>query len=290
MEGYSYVKKFIDRGVKQLDKPLKLTKEIENLIIEANEKGENANKKHVQQAINKTNVLVKRHNRNMFRAQIVNQIIEQIMKSEKNKLLLVNESILRMQLILQPIVVPSASSLSFDSLVHLGNALDELPSSKYLFINNNAFDLDVEESDDSDHGESRLIIDDHERIENEINDKDYETSLKDKIRNVSEGVNKETLLKSYDQLVQKLKNLLSQLKYKHAKLMYLEELRTKLIFMFTAHDIDESSEENCSEPFDSDDDERRIQKVQDMPLDKARFGQELQKFKTHLERLLEQDK
>lgn len=134
---YLYTRQFIDREVKVLNGPLSFDDAIHAIIARYNmtkpEEKEEIDESKVKNVIFRCNILLKRHNRNIFPSQIINQIVQQILKNEQIKLVKVNENFANINSILQPILLPTDLSGDYANQLTLFNQLiNELPKLKYL--------------------------------------------------------------------------------------------------------------------------------------------------------------
>lgn len=134
---YLYTRQFIDREVKVLNGPLVFDDAIHAIIARYNmtkpEEEEEIDESKVKNVIFRCNILLKRHNRNIFPSQIINQIVQQILKNEQIKLVKVNENFANINSILQPILLPTDLSGDYANQLTLFNQLiNELPELKYL--------------------------------------------------------------------------------------------------------------------------------------------------------------
>lgn len=132
MKSYNYIKHFIDSLIKELNRPIEISPQLRDLLTE-----ENINIKQFQIILMRINLLIKRHNSNMFSLRVINQIIHQIIKSENYKMDLTAERMVTVGKVMKPLVIPDSSHINHNNAVHL-EELDmlakELPEAKYLFV------------------------------------------------------------------------------------------------------------------------------------------------------------
>lgn len=268
---YLYTKRFIDQEVRRLSQPLVITSKMESILIEESveddPEGTQVGEKQLQQIINKVNVLIKRHNRNVFSRQVVNQIVQQIIKCEQNKLMVVNDKLMRIEMILRPILLPEVNQTgNIKTLMgEFGELVRELPESKYLFEEDGEDSADEKEKtpDDTPSDEERILVqDEEERVEDdELTKSQYILQLRRRTNQEQSKKQSTQLLQKYDDIRHHLIELHRALEYKYAKLEYLTQLKEKLFRVLLVpeeHAIKDHNKNNASnnddEPFDSDDD------------------------------------
>ena len=266
---YLYTKRFIDQEVRRLSQPLTVTSKLQRILTEESTEddpdSQQVGEKQLQQIIGKVNVLIKRHNRNVFSRQVVNQIIQQVIKCEQNKLMVVNEKLMRIEIILKPILLPEVNQTgNVKTLMgEFGELVRELPESKYLFDQDD--DTADEDEKTSDHASSDdegiLVQDEQERVEDdELTKSQYNRRLRQQTEQEQSKSSSTQLLHKYDNIRHHLIELHKGLEYKYAKLEYLTLLKEKLLCVLlvpeehTKRDSFHSQNNvNDDEPFDSDD-------------------------------------
>lgn len=269
---YLYTKRFIDQEVRRLSQPLVVTSKVERILTEESTEddpdGQQVGEKQLQQIISKVNVLIKRHNRNVFSRQVVNQIIQQVIKCEQNKLMVVNEKLMRIEMILKPILLPEVNQMgNVKTLMgEFGELVRELPESKYLFDED---DDDTTDEDEKapDHASSDeegiLVQDEQERVEDdELKKPQYNRRLRQQTEQEQSKSSSTQLLHKYDDIRHHLIELHQGLAYKYAKLEYLTLLKEKLLRVLLVPEEHAKRDPfhrndkmvvNDDEPFDSDD-------------------------------------
>ncbi|CUM63200.1 uncharacterized protein PRCAT00000769001 [Priceomyces carsonii] len=206
-KSYVYTKRFIDNEVKRLNRPLSLD----------SSEAPGLSEKQLQQILTKVNIKIRRHNRNLFPAQINNQIVQQILKIEQEKLNAVNERLTRVKYIMKPLAIDV-------KITKLDDILKELPESKYLFASEQELENKNREEEGNNEigGNGGLVQDGEERVE----------SLSEQIdQELKEKYNFGELLERYDSIRSGLIELNEELIYKREKLSYLSTLNDKLDFL-----------------------------------------------------------
>lgn len=269
---YLYTKRFIDQEVKRLGQPLEITPSLERILADQNsddaiDSSGELSEKQLQQIIGKVNVLIKRHNRNIFPKQVINQIVQQVIKCEQNKLMIVNEKLMRIELILKPILLPEVNQMGNIKMLmgEFGTLVRELPESKYLLEDEDEDEEDRirdEEDNARDQEESEeehiLVQDEQERLnDEELTKSQYTRQLKQRTERVhSKQRDEQQLLQQYDEIRHRLIQLHLGLEYKYAKLEYLNQLKQKLLLVLHVpipQPVPDTSENGDDEPYDSDD-------------------------------------
>lgn len=232
MSSFQYTRKFIDDKAKLLSQPFGIH-QFEQFV------SEDLPSKKLQQILDKVNVKLRQHNRLQFNSQIVEQVTQQIVKNEHKKLMIVNESLVRLSYVLIPIQMPSMGAREkFSELVK------ELPEPRYIFSLDQ--EEDVEENgksdSDSDSDESNVLIQDgNEAVEGIDDDKKYEPKRqkraarklkKDVFANIRREVQTDKILALYKQLRDELIHLDSKMNYKSEKLAYLKNLKQNISATF----------------------------------------------------------
>ncbi|CAH2351378.1 hypothetical protein CLIB1423_03S04962 [[Candida] railenensis] len=245
---YQYSKKFIDAEVRILNEPLVLnTGEFEGI--------DGASLKKLQQAVNRVNINLRKHNRILFNSQIVEQVAQQIVKSEHKKLLAVDEMLQKLQCIMIPIVVPNLNRNRY-TMNQFSELIRELPESKYLFGEEFSGGVssgpstgaraslssgEEENEDDSDAvNETGLVQDEYQTLDQVEVDpslkyepkrqrraqRHLKKQIYEQIQKMDTG--RSSLLNEYDELREKLIALDAQLAYKVSKLEYLKGLKRSI--------------------------------------------------------------
>lgn len=240
---YLEIKSFIDEQIKALNAPLVIDENIKAIIGR-----HNLSEDKIKGTLFKCNILIKRHNRNKFNKQVVHQIVQQVAKSEQEKLMKVNSTLTRLSTMLQPILLPDfvlAGSLD-ERIKQLRELAEELPELSYLFALHTGED-EEEESEDEPTPEEGLIQDDQEYVQTTSSiRKSYQKAVREELQGqieVQKGRNEELKTK-YDHLRTKLLSVSSDLTYKTQKLRYLQTLNRKLGFLgLTQEELNDSDEE-----------------------------------------------
>lgn len=227
---YLYTKKFLETELKRLNKPIEINEELKTIAED-----EGINLKQLQIVIMRLNLLVKRHNHNVFSPRIINQVVQQILKSERYKVELVNERLTKVQALIKPLLIPSKDCAS--SIEQLDVLVNQLPEGKYLFVTKNSqirghqglADLEGDLEGDLaglDHNLDGLVQDDQELVSSELPQDQYERNIFRAVDKASAG--EEEMLQQYETLRLALVKKNTTLQYKHKKLVYLKQLRQKL--------------------------------------------------------------
>lgn len=209
-----------------------------------------ASLKKLQQAVNRVNVNLRKHNRILFNSQIVEQVAQQVVKSEHKKLLAVDEMLQKLQCIMIPIVVPNLNSHRL-TLNQFSELIRELPESRYLFgeelsggSGSSTRPLssgeEENEGDNDDVNETGLVEDEYQTLDQVEVDpsvkyepkrqrraqRHLKRQIYEKIQKMDSG--RSSLLNEYDELREKLIELDAQLNYKVGKLEYLKGLKRSI--------------------------------------------------------------
>lgn len=239
-KSYLYIKAFIENQIHLLNGPIELTSELG--IIADNE---GINRRELQIILARINMLIRRHNKTVFSPQIINQIINQVIKSERNKLELVNERLSNIKNLMIPILVPDSHILGnlIYKLQEFNRLVNELPEGKYLFMTRSQDEVDImaeqdmtlnelgsdNEDDNDDDNNNGLIQDDQQRIVNQDNTTMKSQYNRNIYRMVDEQVKpNEELLKNYEEIRLQLVTINHDVQYKYQKMRYLQQLRDKL--------------------------------------------------------------
>lgn len=259
---YLYTKGFIDQETKRLNQPLKINAELELLIGESETEDrpdhEPISERQLQQAISKTNLYIRRHNRNIFPRQVVNQIVQQILKCEHNKLLIVNEKLMKIELMLKPMLMPDFSQLSNPRarLEEFGGLVADLPEARYLFVDEDSDEDSADADPDADQADGQaeeptLVQDEQERVDGDVTPAQYRRHLQRQTERQHWQGHDAELLPKYDAIRTQLLGAHRELHYNYAKLEYLRELRDRLRDTFRVPAAPRPRA--TSEPLDSDD-------------------------------------
>lgn len=221
---YVHTKKFIDGQIRTLSKPLQFTGSLKRILHNQHRHGASGvdgeayeeettylqdtseiTPEQLKRILAKVNIKIRRHNSSIFRLQITNQIVQQVLKVESTKLSIINEQLLKINTILKPLLIPDFSELEhlgrLEKIAQFGTLLKELPLSKYLLLDPDTEDADEESSK-------------------------FEKDIIQKV--LAANKTEESLFTRYDQLKQQLLQLNGQLQYKHQKLNYLNNISLEL--------------------------------------------------------------
>lgn len=235
---YLYTKKFIDEKVKKLNLPLVVSDNIKSILESQNNDDEELlilTESQFNKVLAKLNTQIKRHNKTQFNAQRKNQIIQQILKAEQNKLLIVNEQMMKIKVIMKPILIPNYDNKSYeqDSLNELEELVNELPESKYLFAEEEDSDEDPSSSRELEEDTGVLIEDTEERIEGPLSKgqrrKQFKKEIINQLKlNTPEYESRSSLLQKYESLRLDLIRLAHDIRYGVEKLEYLKSFKDGL--------------------------------------------------------------
>lgn len=210
----------------------------------------------------KANLRLKRHNRSRFNRQAVHQIALQVMNNEKEKVFKVNEALAKIDMMIQPVLLPEFSMVGEDGdrIRMVSELINELPEPEYLFAVQDFVGVEQEkqeekqregdaERDEPDRIGKRpepetelLVQDDEEKLEDqerveeeqrkELVDK-YEAEVAKELKEQMAGhqQRKEAMKLQYTELREELVRLNNELVYKLKKLEYLRQLSEKLEFL-----------------------------------------------------------
>lgn len=251
---YLQIKQFIDEQIRILNTPLVITDDIRAMLKRAKVPEE-----RLQSALFKANLQIKRDNRNRFNKQVVHQIVQQVAKSEKEKLHKVNAALEKISVLLRPILLPDFSSVGclHDRIQMVNELAIELPEPAYLFALYEDVDFEQSESEGEDVEEDvlphLLVQDGEERVITKTKGemrREYTRAIQEELKGRLPGraeVNEE-LKKHYTDVRTKIIGMNEELVYKMQKLEYLKKLNSKLQFLGAAEtgadsDVDEPMEE-----------------------------------------------
>lgn len=272
---YLYIKRFIDREIQRLNEPLKVDRDFKEVLKRVESNGYEVSDKQVRQALAHINTLIKRHGRNVFAKQVVNQIVQQVVKVEEYKLQAVNKKLLQLEQIVSPVLIPDFDRIgnARSRIAALGQIVDELPEERYLFFKLESSltgQKDEKDKPENDYGSAGESEDEENAIQQTLIMSDDElvpdtASMKQLTRHVERQVEQEIFLgdheqtlRNYGQVRQDLIAIHKELQYKCAKLDYLSELRNKLVQNLGVANITQPQRKaqngTLDEPVDSDED------------------------------------
>lgn len=134
---YVYTKRFIDKEVRTLGKPLELTDDIQ-AILSSDLNSDDLSPLQVKKILTRVNTKIRRHNAHIFSLQVTNNIIQQVLTLESDRLAQVSDQLLKVNSILAPLLVPDFHELQHIDHRHrvkqLGELVAELPESKLLIV------------------------------------------------------------------------------------------------------------------------------------------------------------
>lgn len=248
---YVYTKRFIDSQVKKLGTPLRIDLElrlvIQGRVEDLDEIYNHVDEKVLQSVLDKVNIRIKRYTSNMFKSQVTNQIVQQVMKLEQSKVEEVRDRLVTITRVMKPLMVPDGQGYRGNYLKEFSDLVEELPESKYLLLGKEeAGDGDEEtkrsQSDDetkgseSDHEtdesdkDSNLVQDFEVRIEKSITTREKRRQFRESVdKFIEETQGTKELLFKYNDIRQSLVELKGTLKYKQDKLEYLQTLEAELV-------------------------------------------------------------
>lgn len=127
---YNRTKKFIESSCKPLERGLEIDDNIRSII----DGQDSITAQQFQHILRQVNVRMKRHHKNMFLAQAIGQIAQQVVKNEQNRALEATEQLVRAQMTILPLVVPELeTALSLEKrLAEFLRLVKELPELRYL--------------------------------------------------------------------------------------------------------------------------------------------------------------
>ncbi|SGZ46765.1 CIC11C00000004006 [Sungouiella intermedia] len=253
---YLYIKNFIEEQIRILNQPLVIDDELRAVMSK-----NNISEETMKSILLKANLRLKRHNRDRFNRQAVHQIVQQIVNNEKEKVFKVNEALAKIEIMIQPILLPDFSLVGDvgDRVGMFNELVKELPQPEYLFAAH-SFSMETEQEDpeviesggkkdeteteteDGKEGEEAnlLVQDDQERFQENRNDEEREglvkkyqvevaQELKDHISSHQQKI--DTLKEQYTQLRALLIEMNEELVYKMQKFEYLRQLNGKMNFL-----------------------------------------------------------
>lgn len=307
---YLYIKKFIDREINRLNEPLKADRDFKEVLKRVESNGYEVSDKQVRQALAHVNTLIKRHGRNVFAKQVVNQIVQQVVKVEEYKLQAVNRKLLQLEQIVSPVLIPDFDRIgnARNKIVALGHIVDELPEERYLFVRQESFlarqidekdkpknvDGSADESEDEENVfHETLIMSDDEFVPDATLKKQLMRHVERQVEQELYLGDHEQTLKKYGQVRQDLIAIHKELQYKCAKLDYLCGLRNKLVQNLGVASIAQPHRKTqngtLDEPVDSDEDfdieQWAIQPVPVADQNTSNIAAEINKFKILVEKI-----
>lgn len=307
---YLYIKRFIDREIHRLNEPLRADREFKEALKRVESNGYEVSDKQVRQALAHINTLIKRHGRNVFAKQVVNQIVQQVVKVEEYKLQAVNKRLLQLEQIVSPILIPDFDRIgnARNRIAALGQIVDELPEERYLFfklestLTEQKDEKDKPGNDDGSAGESEdeenaiqetLIMSDDELVPDAASIEQLTRHVERQVEQEIYLGDHEQTLRNYGQVRQDLIAIHKELQYKCAKLDYLSELRNKLVQNLGVANIAQPQRKTqngtLDEPVDSDEDFDMEQwAIQSEPVadpTTSNIAAEINKFKILVEKI-----
>lgn len=239
---YVYTKRFIDSQIKKLGAPLRIDLEL-RLVIQGGVEGRDEVSNHIdekvlQSVLDKVNIRIKRYTSNMFKSQVTNQIVQQVMKLEQSKVEEVRDRLVTITRVMKPLMVPDGQGYRGNYLKEFSDLVEELPESKYLLLGKEeAADGGEEttgsESDEETHQsdkDSNLVQDFEVSVENPTTTRDKRRQFRKSVDQfIEETQGTKELLSKYSDIRQSLVELNGALKYKQDKLEYLQTLEAELI-------------------------------------------------------------
>ncbi|EGW31598.1 uncharacterized protein SPAPADRAFT_62211 [Spathaspora passalidarum NRRL Y-27907] len=233
---YLYTKRFIDEQVKILNQPLRLTDSLKQILQQQDENADKViTEAQLKKVLVKLNTKIRNRNQVIFRAQIVNQIVQQVLKLEQNNLEIVNEQLTKIHYVLKPILIPDFEHLSnktqLSKLMELGDLIKELPESQYILVRNTAEEEpDSEEESDEASDENILIQDDQDIVEKKPSQrKQIAQHRREVIQKVQQAENRdENLVERYHDLRANLLKLYESIRYKYDRSNYLKGLKNNI--------------------------------------------------------------
>lgn len=253
---YLYIKNFIEAQIQILNRPLVIDDELRAIMAK-----NNISEETMKGIVLKANLRLKRYNRSRFNRQAVHQIALQVMNNEKEKVFKVNEALIKIDMMIQPVLLPEFSLVGEDGdrIRMVSELINELPETEYLFAvqdfvgveqekEEKRSERNVEQNEPDQIGKGTepetdlLVRDDEERLEDQerveeeqrknLMDK-YEAEVAKELKEQMAGHQQrnEALKLQYTGLREKLLRLNNELVYKLQKLEYLRQLSGKLDFL-----------------------------------------------------------
>lgn len=202
----------------------------------------------LQVILAKINTMIKRHNNYVFQPRINNQIINQVLKSEREKLDKVHERLRLVEAFIKPLLLSNIQGLTSERLKEFDLLITELPESKYLFVKPEAVGLssDSESEVSSEYDQTLisdniLVEDDSEMItENTPTVADVRRSRLQLYKQINQSMQyNDDMLRQYDTCRSRLVVLNQELNYKFKKLQYLNHLKSQLQLIVDNYDLSE---------------------------------------------------
>ncbi|EMG47273.1 hypothetical protein G210_2423 [Candida maltosa Xu316] len=263
---YRYTKNFIDTQISILNEPFEITPAIKELLLFQDDVTET----DLQRIINKLNDDIVDTNTALFPSQVNNQVTQQIIKVENQKLKLVNQQLFRINAFIRPITLPDFETLSnkdkANKLKEVSELIRELPESKYLFLVNDPTDTIIEH----DYHEPELTLS-HIEMDGAViqpteaelasrreHRREYIQEINEAIVETDQQPNRE-LIEKYEDLRVELIEISDRLLYKDDKIEYLTNLKQNLTQLFNTA---QSHRNNNDEVFDSDEEQQQEQDMQ----------------------------
>lgn len=222
---YLQVKRFIDEQIKILNTPLRVDDNIRAISTR-----HHLSEEKVASLIFKCNLRLKRHYSTVFNKQVVHQMVQQVVKSESEKIFAINERLSRIDTLIQPIALPDFHKVGnvTDRARLINELVQELPEPSYLFaIQEEVAGREMQSKSrentdgDSDPSPDGGLIQDNEEFTEQ-----YSETVMAEIRSQLNGT--EALKEEYASLRTRLVDLNEQLVYKLQKAEYLAKLSKKM--------------------------------------------------------------
>jgi hypothetical protein len=257
---YVFTKRFIDKQVRVLNKPLFVDDLLKNITenptniggdnIDEEEDGENDGNidrqydeltpKLLSKILNKTNMIIRKKNARLFAPQVSSQVAHQVVKLEHCKLLLINDQLAKVNALLPPLVLPEFETTTGSScaakLTQCTHLISQLPEAKYLLVHTNDHVDEENDEDDEDSINSDTNGDEKDGVNGLIHDDQARVVapkklLKNKINQQIKPTDVSTILEEYGKIRQDLIDLNKNLISSYNKLSYLQDLNTKLTYL-----------------------------------------------------------
>lgn len=250
---YLQVKRFIEDQIKILNTPLRVDDQIRAISAR-----HNLSEEKVASLIFKCNLRLKRHYSTVFNKQVIHQMVQQVVKSETEKIIAINELLSRIDRLIQPITLPDFHQVGSirDRIRLVSELVHELPEPSYLFaIQEEAAARKLSPNRESSVGGGSAgketdigfnpgngLIQDNEEFAEHLSE-----SAMSEIQTQLHST--EALREEYTALRARLLTLSDELAYKLEKADYLEKLCKKMsLGNFKKEELLDSEEELDEEP------------------------------------------